>query len=280
MQTYAKRITAFTLIELLVVIAIIAILAAILFPVFATAREKARQSACMSNNKQLGTALMQYTADYDECYPNGTASSQNATGWAGQVYPYIRSAAVFRCPDDTNASSGNWSSYAINMNLSNGPGGGYYGLQLSALTAPAMTVLLFEVTGNSGVDVTSPTEQKSPSGFGLGTLTSWGYDPDGGGTASSCAASTETLKYATGDLGGRGDNCFFAATTGRHSNGSVFVLADGHAKWLMGNLVSSGVNATSQSAAQQTGASQSSNKAAGTSGTIGAAPIAATWSAI
>src|SRR4028119_34289 len=62
--------SAFTLIELLVVIAIIAILAAILFPVFAQAREKARQASCVSNLRQIGTALLMYVQDYDETYPN------------------------------------------------------------------------------------------------------------------------------------------------------------------------------------------------------------------
>jgi len=71
----------FTLIELLVVIAIIAILAAILFPVFAKVREKARQTACLSNQKQLGLAVMQYVQDYDESYP--ACAFQGYAGWAG-----------------------------------------------------------------------------------------------------------------------------------------------------------------------------------------------------
>ncbi len=70
----------FTLIELLVVIAIIAVLAAILFPVFAQAREKARQTACLSNLKQMGTAVMMYSLDYDETLPLGYSSPQTATG--------------------------------------------------------------------------------------------------------------------------------------------------------------------------------------------------------
>jgi len=65
----ARTARAFTLIELLVVIAIIAILAAILFPVFAQAREKGRQTACLANIKQLGLAMVQYTIDYDDTYP-------------------------------------------------------------------------------------------------------------------------------------------------------------------------------------------------------------------
>src|SRR5690349_19366143 len=67
--TPRTRHSGFTLIELLVVIAIIAILAAILFPVFAKAREKARQTSCLSNCKQIGTGLMMYSQDYDETYP-------------------------------------------------------------------------------------------------------------------------------------------------------------------------------------------------------------------
>src|SRR6266498_1636350 len=101
---------AFTLIELLVVIAIIAILAAILFPVFAQAREKARQASCLSNLKQVGNALMMYQQDYDEVWPpsyyyrNPTAGgSLDATGiesWSGFTQPYIKSWRIFVCPSD------------------------------------------------------------------------------------------------------------------------------------------------------------------------------------
>src|ERR1700733_12377722 len=89
---------AFTLIELLVVIAIIAILAAILFPVFAQAREKARQTSCLSNEKQLALAAVQYTQDYDEMWP--IASTGGQYGWAGKLYAYVKSVQVFQCPDD------------------------------------------------------------------------------------------------------------------------------------------------------------------------------------
>jgi len=96
---------AFTLIELLVVIAIIAILAAILFPVFAQAREKARQTACLSNTKQIALGIMQYSQDYDETLvprviriPDGTY--WEALSWRRNIYPYVKSADVFRCPSN------------------------------------------------------------------------------------------------------------------------------------------------------------------------------------
>lgn len=94
----------FTLIELLVVIAIIAILAAILFPVFARAREAARKTACLSNTKQIGTALMMYGQDYDEIICpswNGTCPGLGCFGWADLLYPYIKNEKVFDCPSAT-----------------------------------------------------------------------------------------------------------------------------------------------------------------------------------
>src|SRR5471032_2965994 len=91
-----RRSRGFTLIELLVVIAIIAILAAILFPVFARARENARRTACQSNLKQIGLAFMQYVQDYDELQPSGNSYDNSAVGipgggWAGVMSPYVRS---------------------------------------------------------------------------------------------------------------------------------------------------------------------------------------------
>src|SRR5438045_9113804 len=93
----------FTLIELLVVIAIIAILAAILFPVFARARENARRASCQSNMKQMGLGLLQYTQDYDEMLPFGNGGASSAVGWAGQMYPYVKSTQLYKCPNDTTA---------------------------------------------------------------------------------------------------------------------------------------------------------------------------------
>ncbi len=101
-----SRSLGFTLIELLVVIAIIAILAAILFPVFAKAREKARQAMCLSNEKQIGLALIQYTQDYDEYWPTRYGAVVNGVqpSWKERIEPYLKSVSVFRCPDNPAAN--------------------------------------------------------------------------------------------------------------------------------------------------------------------------------
>jgi len=105
-----KRRNGFTLIELLVVIAIIAILAAILFPVFAQAREKARQTSCLSNFKQIGTGVMMYLQDWDGVYPSNRLymfpgggeceGSGKFLTWKHSVQPYVKNVDVFKCPSN------------------------------------------------------------------------------------------------------------------------------------------------------------------------------------
>lgn len=92
----------FTLIELLVVIAIIAILASILFPVFARAREKARETTCKSNLRQLGLAIQMYAGDWDGCLPiaNAQPSVDGLPGLGDVIEPYVKNTQVFRCPSD------------------------------------------------------------------------------------------------------------------------------------------------------------------------------------
>ncbi|MFO7947766.1 MAG: DUF1559 domain-containing protein [Armatimonadota bacterium] len=178
----AKRY-GFTLIELLVVIAIIAILAAILFPVFARAREKARQSSCLSNMKQIGLAVAMYTQDYDERFPGGYMflngdGNARACGGYDQLAPYINNTQIFVCPSGSYTYTGGWrsnmpneegffgrevtSSYGILVDDSGGttpyigpgPWGYSGGLWVSRIDEPANTVVIFEsaTLWSNGVD--------------------------------------------------------------------------------------------------------------------------------
>ncbi|MDR3708161.1 MAG: DUF1559 domain-containing protein [Capsulimonadaceae bacterium] len=235
---------AFTLIELLIVIAIIAILAAILFPVFATAREKARQATCASNLKQLGIAWVQYVQDYDECPPE---SSQNngGCGWAGRLYPYVKSLGVYICPDDTTPQPGQPGapladtrfqviSYAYNQILNRSQGSGPL-LPVNQYTAPQNTVVMFEQRGGvapfmgfvhnaAGID---PGDNTSPAGMG----------------SPGAYLNGNSAGYATGPMAGRAFsgtacNVIWPTCNAPHSGLANFLAADGHVKALNGNQVS------------------------------------------
>jgi prepilin-type N-terminal cleavage/methylation domain-containing protein/prepilin-type processing-associated H-X9-DG protein len=249
MKTNSRKV-GFTLIELLVVIAIIAILAAILFPVFAKVREKARQTACLSNMKQMGLAFAQYSQDYDELYPNGASwYYPGGNGWAGQVYPYVKSTAVFLCPDDT---SGSHSSYAYNSNNTLPTGSSVSGYTIAKYNTPSKTILLFEVTGNHDAlpdNLSITTEDNDTSGSGGISPAGWGASNGGGGGFNTWAVNgagdywdTNTLQFATGYFKNTmtADRVNFAAPTGRHTDGSNYLFADTHAKWMRGAAVSSG----------------------------------------
>ena len=148
---------AFTLIELLVVIAIIAILAAILFPVFAKAREKARTSSCQSNEKQMGVAITQYAQDYDEKLP-GRYNGAEAYSWRYVIQPYLKSTQVLVCPSNTTNTYDCYDntnplvptprrSYAANGHGSfQTPMRANNGAALAALDQPAQLVLVCEST--------------------------------------------------------------------------------------------------------------------------------------
>jgi len=263
MNSNNKNKSAFTLIELLVVIAIIAILAAILFPVFAKVREKARQTSCLSNVKQLGLAFAQYSQDFDEKNPNGeNINAPGGAGWAGEMYPYVKSVQVFRCPDD-NTDTPSYVSYGYNSNNTT-PGynaaKGPDSSTLSAYNSPAKTVLLFEVTGNAyngasdawsvSLPASDPNSDayyasdgsagKSPAGMGV---LGWATVNNALGGAGAFATGIP-LKFATGYMRNTTavDQVRYLAPTGRHTDGSNFLMADDHAKWFRGNAVSAGVN--------------------------------------
>lgn len=173
--TRNRTYNGFTLIELLVVIAIIAILAAILFPVFARARENARRASCQSNLKQIGLGLAQYTQDYDETSPrawyqtNGALNGAGNDKWLDVIQPYVKSTQLFSCPSDSSnaplvsppANRSNtvqqMGSYAYNVAYYEGSGSNSFtasnldGQNIAKLAAPATTVWVGEAnnTGNN-----------------------------------------------------------------------------------------------------------------------------------
>jgi len=217
----------FTLIELLVVIAIISILAAILFPVFARARENARRASCMSNLKQMGLAMMQYTQDYDESYPFAWSSlgspvpggtwnlgAGNWT-WAQILYPYHKSLQVFTCPSgvSANATVPFRGHYGANVALLVLPGNS--SIKLSAVQAPASTYAFMDA-GNYTMNTSYLYSLTANNGY---------YIPGAGRLGGSCAPGTNGAALV--------DDC----NSGRHLDGMNMAFADGHVKWLKSSVV-------------------------------------------
>jgi prepilin-type N-terminal cleavage/methylation domain-containing protein/prepilin-type processing-associated H-X9-DG protein len=270
----------FTLIELLVVIAIIAILAAILFPVFAQAREKARAISCLSNTKQLGLGVMMYVQDYDEMYPcnswdtppigttdtaSGDPNFPAAVNWMFKVMPYLKNKQIFTCPSDPDPKH-EGSGYD-NANPASCDDAWGIPIPLSYVSNP-------QIMGYGG--------WQNPNGcFGDGSfIPDWGLAP-----ASMAAVPSPASTYMLGDSGRSNgmeawwinntraanfmrifradDNSYartapgggFSADGGsdpvwnanvrnnsiyRHQGGSNITFADGHAKFKNGGQVFSG----------------------------------------
>lgn len=196
--------SGFTLIELLVVIAIIAILAAILFPVFAKARENARRSSCSSNLKQIGLGAMQYTQDYDEqSIPIRTGSGCPGSpcsyfAWHQLMQPYVRSTQVLVCPSKNGG--GIVAGYTYNW---------YVGFSsLSSIVSPAQTPQFMDAVGTTNANA-SPIVIM-PAGCAA-------YNCEQG---RSAVAGAGTMESAQGNI-----------MADRHLEGCNINFADGHVKW-------------------------------------------------
>ena len=203
------RRSGFTLIELLVVIAIIAILAAILFPVFAKAREKARQASCLSNVRQLATACLAYAQDYDEVMPGnlfiwsiavpgagGWADGSNVNWWRYPLYPYCKNWQIMHCPsgqtlvgDMASPSNQLCGQYGMNGNVMN--------RSMGAITAPASVYLIGDSIHWYGGQYWTAF---------AGNASDWYFNAQADPTKAN------------------EDHC-------RHNGGSNINYCDGHAKW-------------------------------------------------
>ncbi len=212
----------FTLIELLVVIAIIAILAAILFPVFARAREKARQTSCLSNMKQIGLAMNMYTQDYDERFPgaymfyNGDSSTRGC-GFYDQLIPYVKNEQIFICPSENYTATG----YRTNMPNAEGFFGRQWDASYGIIAADSVgTVPYLGSTPygySRGISV-AKVEQPAETVLVFESRTCWtnnvgglGFNTDGSVRPASSNGTVGIMRY-------------------RHNQMMNCAFADGHAK--------------------------------------------------
>lgn len=270
METIKRQCAAFTLIELLVVIAIIAILAAILFPVFAQAREKARQASCTSNLKQIGISVMMYVQDYDELYPTSWAKE-----WAGDanffVQPYMKNVQILNVQilEDPSYKVSTTAANSVCAKSLGDPYGGW-DLLAGGVDNPTGEPFMWGYGFNIGIQFmyqdstgayTGLLDQSSiaaPNGGQTMNITMLGkpitvtvrkYPRVGISQAAVAAPAQIFLEADTNEppLSGIGLEALSASTnpnytnspcfqllhgnTPRHSKGYVFLYCDGHAKW-------------------------------------------------
>lgn len=217
-----KMRKGFTLIELLVVIAIIAILAAILFPVFARAREKARQASCMSNLKQIGLALNMYGQDWDDMAPILTYEAEwgDGKGWTEAIYPYTKNEQIYRCPSVDGRYTYCMNAAAMtaynsgNPTLAWGAVGHWAPFLLNGSRYDASeAVLVFDSIGGAiaGTGIEHDSDPTNENQLALDR------DPDG----------ARSLTFAGNDR---------VPEPGRpiHNEGNNILFADGHVKWMNG----------------------------------------------
>ena len=239
--TTRNRRAAFTLIELLVVIAIIAILAAILFPVFARARENARRSSCQSNLKQIGLGFAQYTQDYDEKYPlsivtTGTPPAGSVMGWADALQPYLKSTQIYQCPSETNlaAPQGNdpnaagYTDYWYNGLLSQGDGTNYN----TSVSTAALPFVSQTIMSGDGGHASNSTARYHANGCSMGGSTTLNLP-----NTSNCSGPGLVTQAG------------ISVAQQRHLEGINLAFADSHVKWYKGTPTTSTPNTSIASSA-------------------------------
>jgi prepilin-type N-terminal cleavage/methylation domain-containing protein/prepilin-type processing-associated H-X9-DG protein len=245
----AKR--GFTLIELLVVIAIVSLLAAILFPVFARARENARRASCQSNLKQIGLGIAQYRQDYDEKYficvmgvsnygsLNEATFPQSipagGTGWVDLMQPYTKSLQVFQCPSERHAAGTNpntygYSDYAYNAVIGYTSVSGTYGynsLNESSIPFPATVVMVTDSYRAKDTGNGEPVRTTSAMAWTVGCA---------GLFISGCNGANENgYEYGKNEVTD-GESTFTGRKGSfRHLDGANYLFCDGHVKWYAGD---------------------------------------------
>ena len=200
----------FTLIELLVVIAIIAILAAILFPVFARAREKARQTSCLSNIKQITLGTLMYAQDFDERLPQSghwlyVGGVRTMMTWHRAIEPYLKNAQILRCPSSSSSNVNAWN-YGFVVQTTGYAGGTF------AFVLPDGTSVPSQSAPVALAKITAPAERVFVSdAHNFNTMVTFWYRTDS--------------PYS--EVGGA-----YYWVDGRHNGGANCGFLDGHAKWL------------------------------------------------
>lgn len=213
-----RRNQGFTLIELLVVIAIISILAAILFPVFARARENARKAACMSNLKQIGLGVMMYTQDYDETFPAAEMMNNPTAMWYQVIDPYVKSKQVFVCPTAGKTSfsgSYGWNLMGTGIGASTFNGFGYRSddtnninnwrtpsggaLKLAAIDEPSTTIVITDPASNGYANNGLFANGGANIGF-MPVLHGGQVGPFSGGTVAVAAGGGGNYLFADGHV--------------------------------------------------------------------------------
>lgn len=264
-----QRRNAFTLIELLVVIAIIAILAAILFPVFAQAREKARQATCTSNLKQIVLAANMYAQDYDEIWPgNINYGGNNQIFWWQGLPPYIQkgkaitnaydsanngtnAGGVFTCPSATpeqnllRPASTNHLDYipagtVVEYSVDPQNGAARGGPSLAAISRPADTAWLVD---NGAWGQNNPDRSFIIRYPGPGKLFQAISHVGGANAADRCSNDTPSAVFKADAYALKEMGCGLRRVAFRHSGGAVFSFMDNHVKWVRGETAFASVRA-------------------------------------